>query len=85
LEYDPLQGESRSTLSALTRIRLMWQHWVNALLGLAVIAVPFIGLTGNAMTWTLAIIGIVVAALGFWGALADTDYGTTRTSRLQHQ
>jgi hypothetical protein len=62
----------------------MWQHWVNALLGLAVIAVPFLGLSVNAMTWTLAIIGIAVAALGFWGATTETDFGT-RTHRLQRQ
>ncbi len=46
----------------------MWQQWVQALLGLWVIIVPFIGLTGNALSWTLAVTGIIIAALGVWGA-----------------
>ncbi|MDR3571807.1 MAG: hypothetical protein P4L81_06480 [Candidatus Pacebacteria bacterium] len=46
----------------------MWQQWVNAILGLWVIAVPFIGITGSAMVWTLAITGVVIAVLGVWGA-----------------
>lgn len=49
----------------------MWQQWVNGVLGLWTIAIPFIGLTGNALTWTLAITGIVVAVLGFWGAAQE--------------
>jgi hypothetical protein len=46
----------------------MWQQWVNAILGLWIIAVPFIGITGVALMWTLAVTGIVIAILGFWGA-----------------
>lgn len=48
----------------------MWQQWINGILGLWVIALAFIGLTGTTLTWTLAITGIVVAALGFWGAIS---------------
>jgi hypothetical protein len=46
----------------------MWQQWVNAILGVAIIAVPFVGLTSAAMTWTLVVIGIAVALLALWGA-----------------
>lgn len=46
----------------------MWQQWLNGVLGLWVIVVPFLGLSATANTWTLAITGIVVAILGFWGA-----------------
>ncbi len=47
----------------------MWQQWVNGILGLWVIAMPFIlGITDSATMWTIAITGVVVAALGFWGA-----------------
>lgn len=44
----------------------MWQQWVNAILGLWVIAVPFIGITGAALMWTLAITGLVIALLEIW-------------------
>ena len=46
----------------------MWQQWVNAILGLIVVAVPFLGLTAATFTWTLVIVGAAVAVLGFWGA-----------------
>lgn len=44
----------------------MWKQWVNAILGLLVLAVPFLGLTPAAFTWTLAIAGIVIAVLSVW-------------------
>lgn len=50
----------------------MWQQWVNALLGLLVLAVPFVQLTGDTLTWTLALAGIAIAGLAVWGAM-DTD------------
>ena len=46
----------------------MWQQWVNAIIGLWIIAVPFIGIVGAALIWTLAISGAVIAILGIWGA-----------------
>lgn len=61
----------------------MWQQWVNAILGLWVIAVPFLGMVGNALTWTLVVTGAVVAILGFWGAQeasAERQSGQMRTS-----
>ncbi|RJQ33767.1 hypothetical protein C4568_03900 [Candidatus Parcubacteria bacterium] len=61
----------------------MWQQWTNAVLGLWVIAVPFIGLTGTALTWTLAITGIAIAILAFWGAQEHSE--ETPMRRLQHQ
>ncbi len=51
----------------------MWQQWLNALLGLAVIAVPFINLTAEAFTWTLALLGLGIAALGTFGAIQHGD------------
>ena len=44
----------------------MWQDWVNGILGLWVILLPFIGLGGDVTT--LVITGIVIAVLGFWAA-----------------
>ncbi len=46
----------------------MWQQWINGILGLWVIAIPFLGLSASAFMWTLAITGIAIAVLGFWGA-----------------
>ncbi len=63
----------------------MWQQWVNALLGLWVIVVPFVGFSSNAMTWTLAITGIIIALLGFWGAVENSPERTSDNRRLQHQ
>ncbi|MDE1925476.1 MAG: SPW repeat protein [Patescibacteria group bacterium] len=52
----------------------MWQDWVNGILGLWIIVVPFIGLTGASLVWTLAVTGIVIAVLGFWsGAQQSTS------------
>jgi hypothetical protein len=63
----------------------MWQHWINALLGLAVIVVPFIGLSASAFSWTLAILGIAVAVIGLWGALESSDMRTMRSGEYRRQ
>lgn len=46
----------------------MWQDWTNAVLGLAVIGVAFMGLEATTLTWTLGILGALIAIVGFWGA-----------------
>lgn len=61
----------------------MWQQWLNLLLGLWVIAIPFIGLTADALTWTLAITGIVMAALALWGAIYEQSEEHKREMRLK--
>ena len=64
----------------------MWQQWVNAVLGLWVIAVPFIGITGAALVWTLAITGLVMAILAVWGALQEqTIEKELHQLQLQHR
>lgn len=64
----------------------MWQQWINAILGLWVIAVPFIGITGSALVWTLAITGIVIAVLGIWGAQQEQEIEhALRELQLQHR
>lgn len=54
----------------------MWKQWVNALLGAATIAVPFLGLTGATLAWTLAIMGAVVLVLSLWtaGEVSTDEY-----------
>jgi hypothetical protein len=64
----------------------MWKEWVTAILGLATIAVPFVGLAGSTMTWSLVIIGAAVAVLGFWLATEGSpELRSSRAARLQHQ
>lgn len=53
----------------------MWKQWVNAILGLLVLAVPFLGLTTAAFTWTLAIAGVIVAVLSVW-SVAEASSAT---------
>ena len=51
----------------------MWQDWTNGVLGLCVIVAAFLGLTGTTLTWTLVVLGVVIAVVGFWGALNPTS------------
>ncbi len=44
----------------------MWQQWVNGVLGLWVIIMPFTGVNTNTV---VIVTGVVIAILGFWGAL----------------
>jgi hypothetical protein len=62
----------------------MWQHWVNVVLGLAVIVVAFIGLTGASLMYTLIVGGALVAILGLWGALGNTET-SSMTNRQAYQ
>lgn len=49
----------------------MWQQWVNAVLGLAVLATPFLALSSDTLTWTLVVLGGGVAALALWGGMQE--------------
>lgn len=62
---------------------MVWQQWLNALLGLWVIVIPFTGMVGNAMTQTLVVTGVVIAGLALWGAVVNTAQ-TDEHRRLQH-
>jgi hypothetical protein len=64
----------------------MWKQWVNAILGVATIAVPFLGLTGATLAWTLAIIGAVVLVLSLWttGEVSKEDYEQVTHHRHSH-
>jgi len=59
----------------------MWQQWVNAVLGLWVMAVPFLGFATDTLKWTLAVTGLVIAALAVWGASLLTSQGEDYTYR----
>ena len=51
----------------------MWKQWVNAILGLAVIATPFIALSATTLMWTLVVAGAVVAILSVWSAAEESS------------
>ena len=61
----------------------MWQQWVNAVLGLIVVATPFLGLTAAAFTWTLVIVGAAVAIMGLWGA--QETHAERERGRMVHR
>lgn len=52
----------------------MWKEYTNAFLGLCVGAMPLLGLTGMAFTWTLAALGAAILILGLWGEGLWEDY-----------
>lgn len=54
----------------------MWQQWVNAILGVWLIAVPFLGFASASLTWALVVTGIVVAVLALWGAGEESSERT---------
>lgn len=60
----------------------MWQNWTTSLLGLAIIVVPFLGLSTEAFTWTLALIGIAVVAFAVWGAVTQEGMYDSYTERM---
>lgn len=53
----------------------MWQQWINGILGLWLIVLPFLVAAGTGVTWTLVITGVAVALLGFWGAVEHKSLG----------
>ena len=55
----------------LAKHTAMWQHWINAILGIWVIVIPFLALTGSTLTWTLVATGAVILVLGFWGGASN--------------
>ena len=58
----------------------MYRHWINAILGLIVLAVAFMDLSAATLTWTLTIAGIIIVGNSFWGATASGGRGKMRHS-----
>jgi hypothetical protein len=63
----------------------MWKQWIIALLGLATVAVPFLGLTSVALMWTFVVMGAVVLVLSLWtiGEVPREEYREIVTHRRQ--
>lgn len=45
------------------------ENWIIGVLGLFVSAMPFLGFDPNLHKILMVVTGLVIAALGFWGAL----------------
>jgi len=46
----------------------MWKQWVNGVLGLWIVLLPYLGFTADIHTWLMVITGVVIAVLAFWSA-----------------
>lgn len=62
----------------------MTTQWINGILGLWVLISPFIGFTPAGMTTNLVIVGIVVAILGFAGAIYESNWRREHTLEHRH-
>jgi hypothetical protein len=62
----------------------MTTQWLNGILGLWVLISPFIGFTASGMTANLVIVGIVVAILGFAGAIYEQNYRRQHGMEQRH-
>lgn len=51
----------------------MISHWISGLLGLVIVAVPFLSLSSTTLTWTLVITGSVITISSFWDMFTETD------------
>lgn len=50
---------------------LMISRWISGVLGLVVVVIPFLTLSESALTWTLVIVGVVIAFSSFWALLFE--------------
>ncbi len=62
---------------------MTWNKWVLALLGLVVVAVPFLNLDAVTNVWTSVIVGLAIIGLSILGVVGDTDVESTG-ARYQH-
>src|SRR3989344_2606793 len=47
---------------------IMWKQWVNGVLGIWIVLLPYLGFTSDIHTWLMVVTGIVIAVLAFWSA-----------------
>lgn len=62
----------------------MWTQWVNGILGLWVLISPFLGFTAGGLMTNLVVSGIIIALLGFAGAMQE-QAEKTRGSEHEHR
>ena len=44
----------------------MWKHWVNGILGLLIVLLPYLGLTSIIEKFVLVVTRVIIAILAFW-------------------
>jgi hypothetical protein len=60
----------------------MLNQWITALLGLVVVAVPFLSLSASTVTWTLVVVGLIITANAMWGVfVVSEDQYSYKTGR----
>lgn len=45
----------------------MWRHWTTTILGLGLVVIAVVGLSGDVYAWAVGIIGTLVAIVGLLG------------------
>lgn len=60
---------------------MMWQTWINIVLGVAVVAVAFVNLSGTALVWTLSVIGVVIVLVELWEANTIAELSSKKHSQ----
>ena len=51
----------------------MYKNWINGILGLVVVGVAFVDLTGTTLAWTLGVVGAVIVVNSFWSVITKPD------------
>ncbi len=51
----------------------MWYQWLTGIAGLGMVVIALVTLPGLVLTWTLIVLGFLVAAIGFSAAGATED------------
>jgi hypothetical protein len=62
---------------------MTWKYWISGLLGLAIIAVPFLNLAENTSLWVLGITGGIIAVVSFLG-LAESQNTESKSHSGAH-
>jgi hypothetical protein len=51
----------------------MYKNWINGILGLVVVGVSFMNVSSTTLTWTLVVVGAIIALNSLWGAVTSQD------------
>lgn len=63
-------GRESLRLIIKQQILSMWQDWINAVLGLAVLAIAVFGGLTATLAWALGVVGVGVIVFALWGVAA---------------
>ncbi len=60
---------------------MIWQNWVNIILGIGVVAVAFSGFAEATLMWTLIILGAAIVLVELWESNTISMLEESRSSR----